>query len=460
MYERDSSHVKNESWQAFLYRIIDRAHRKIYHVSRKLPIVDESPAAVYVEERYKTSLIHTKIKNTFQRSKIVMISHTWYTIFLASMCIPSGQIYAMEGQPLTKKSKPTALQHVRPILNGSRVILTAEDVRRITSFGDVICRGSDKPLREFTTLDLSNNELSSLPLGFETLTALDHLSLSGNLALKELFQEKWRFPKLAFLDISHTAVGKKNPTWYGLRGLEILVANNAQFTHLDGSVAALEERLTSANFSHNRLQDIHPVIYSFKKLIYLNFSHNMINEISVMISQLRLLQGLHLDGNKFAKLPDQIGCLPELRELSLRGNQLKVLPQLEGLKNLRVLRLDGNHFSSFPHQVCALSALEDLSLNSNTIATLNVDDVEPPLHGLQALTLLSLCDNKIQILPKTIGLLIALRKLALSHNMLTELPIELCKLKQLKELFIDGNEIVEIPACIAKMALVKLVKQK
>lgn len=90
---------------------------------------------------------------------------------------------AME-QPDTKKVKfaPDEKPADKQLTGETEVhiVLTAQDISRIQSFGDVVCANIPHTMRHVTNLSLEGSKLKTLPRGFDELKALKKLCLKHN----------------------------------------------------------------------------------------------------------------------------------------------------------------------------------------------------------------------------------------------------------------------------------------
>ncbi len=142
-------------------------------------------------------------------------------------------------------------------------------------------------------LDLSNNQLSTLPESIGNLTSLEKLILDYN-SITTL-------PK---------SIGK-------LTSLEELWVRNNQLSTLPKSIGKLT---------------------SLKKL---SLHNNKLKTLPKSIGNLTSLEELYLDWNNLSTLPDSIGDLSSLQTLSVVSNQLSPLPTLFGLleeRRVEILR--------------------------------------------------------------------------------------------------------------------------
>ena len=132
--------------------------------------------------------------------------------------------------------------------------------------------------------------------------------------------------------------------------------------------------------------------------------------------------------------------------LDLSGNQLSSLPEdMYRFTKLKIAFFSQNKFTIFPKQLAKCPALTMIGFKSNQLIEFPENSI--PLN-IQWLTL---TDNCIDKLPKSIGQYQQLQKCMLAGNRLTELPEELAQCKNLELLRISANQLVEIPTWLVQM---------
>ncbi|KAH7045462.1 hypothetical protein BKA57DRAFT_396303 [Linnemannia elongata] len=151
-------------------------------------------------------------------------------------------------------------------------------------------------------------------------------------------------------------------------------------------------------------------------------------------------------------VPDKIcSHLTQLKTLKLCANQITSLPDsLAHLNKLESLSMGsvygGNLLTTFPAGcIRFMTALRELDLSHNQLRFLPVDVGHPHSHLRQLVA----SDNKLEAIPKSIGLCRELRSLNLGRNQLTSLPTEIADLKQLDTLDLSENLLCVIPGDVA-----------
>ncbi|KAF7666866.1 hypothetical protein LDENG_00091190 [Lucifuga dentata] len=281
-------------------------------------------------------------------------------------------------------------------------------------------------------VNLSQNQLTSLPSGLLHLTHIQRLCAAKN-QLTSLF------------DVP-TATN-----WIGLRKLEELDVSDNVLTALP---VAIMHRLKSLNF--------------------LNVCKN---KLSVFPDPWACpLKQCKASSNVIEKLPDSISIFwkNQLQEVDFSNNSLQELPSyMFELEALGSLRLCGNHIVTLPAPnkwKCSKLKTLDLSRNqlgkteegpkSRRLAFLttwsrrDLDPVCPIEFSMilrDSLEVLYLNDNQLECVPQSVCSLHNLTELYLSNNPgIRELPVELGQLANLWQLDIDDLNITNVPQDIRK----------
>ncbi len=273
-----------------------------------------------------------------------------------------------------------------------------------------------------TSLDLSYNQLSSLPPAIAQLQ-----NLQG-------------------LDLSYNQLSSLPPAIAQLQNLQGLYLSYNQLSSLPPAIAQLQN-LQGLYLSYNQLSSLPPAIAQLQNLQGLYLSYNQLSSLPPAIGQLQNLQRLDLSYNQLSSLPPAIGQLQNLQRLDLSYNQLSSLPPAIGqLQNLQRLDLSFNQLSSLPPAIAQLQNLQELNLSGNQLSSL------PPAIGqLQNLQELNLSHNQLSSLPPAIAQLQNLQELNLSHNQLSSLPPAIAQLQNLQELNLRGNQLSSLPSAIAQL---------
>ncbi|KAG0091881.1 Podocan-like protein 1 [Podila epicladia] len=212
--------------------------------------------------------------------------------------------------------------------------------------------------------------------------------------------------------------------------------------------------LTELDLSRNRLSSLPDDMTSLVPFLsYLNLSHNQFREVPLELCRLTQLQVLIMSQNHLeGPFPHQVcSSLTQLKTLRLCANQITSLPHtLARLDKLESLSMGsvygGNLLTSFPpHCIQHMAALRELDLSHNKLCFLPSDIGHSHSHLRQLVA----SDNKLEAIPKSIGMCRELRNLNLGRNQLTSLPTEIADLKQLDTLDLSENLLCVIPGDVA-----------
>lgn len=165
---------------------------------------------------------------------------------------------------------------------------------------------TEMPIRE---MNLTKNNLKSLPLQIFHLEHLTDLSLSHNriIMLPEAEGDKWRCTRLENINLSHNNLIKLPACVWMLPNLrKICVAHNKLTSFSQDSIpkGELSKVLSSIDLSNNSLS---PTLPDF-------------------IFQFPSLKKAYFHKNKLSHLPNTMWLCPTLQELEVYNNELKSLP--------------------------------------------------------------------------------------------------------------------------------------
>lgn len=271
-------------------------------------------------------------------------------------------------------------------------------------------------LETLQSLELSSDELSSLPPGLFKLQELERLSLSCA-KLERLPGELGNLTKLQSLCIQAPLLESLPSAITRLTALTELTVQSPGFKTLPsqtGSLTALRELRVSA-----------PAL----------------RRLPEEIGRLACLEVLSLLPSALERLPEALGNLRALRTLALSSDELR--PPLDALKNLQKLEsleLHGRQIDAIPDWMGNLTALQNLDVSRTAVRRL--PDSLARLTGLKSL---NFTDTNLSVLPDWIVRLGGLETLMAGNTRLQELPPGLSSLKNLTCLGLDGLQLHGLP---------------
>ena len=118
----------------------------------------------------------------------------------------------------------------------------------------------------------------------------------------------------------------------------------------------------------NRFTAIPQEIFQLTNLKELRIAHNQITAIQDEIANLSNLIWLYLSDNQITQIPDAIANLTNLTQLYLGDNQITQIPDaIANLTNLEILDLSDNQITQIPDAIANLTNLEILDLIDNPL---------------------------------------------------------------------------------------------
>lgn len=205
-----------------------------------------------------------------------------------------------------------------------------------------------------TTLNLSGNRLTKMPIVIDLFFNLQILDVSQN-ALTHLPNGLNNLTNLATLIGSNNRLGMESfPKDFG---------------------TAMSSCLRVLSLGGNELTSIPSQILEMTQLRSLYLGSNRITELTRDIDRLENLRVLYLGGNHLISIPAEVGLLQNLQALSLCENKLSSLPpSIARLRNLKSLGLHKNLLTALPPEIVRLRGLHELSLRGNPLVSRFVKD--------------------------------------------------------------------------------------
>lgn len=179
---------------------------------------------------------------------------------------------------------------------------------------------------------------------------------------------------------------------------------------------------------------IHPLIFTLYGSIILHTLSQLKSGELIGTKHLKLAEGLTVFPLEILTLADT------LEVLDLSGNALSSLPdELSKLTKLKIIFASNNQFDTLPAVLGQCPELEMIGFKSNHINQVPEASLPPKLRWL------ILTDNRIEVMPDSLGERPRLQKLALAGNCLTALPQSMAKLENLELLRISANNLQQCP---------------
>ncbi|XP_066279246.1 leucine-rich repeat-containing protein 57-like [Branchiostoma lanceolatum] len=127
-------------------------------------------------------------------------------------------------------------------------------------------------------------------------------------------------------------------------------------------------------------------------------------------------------------------------------------PELQRLsKNLRTLDVSNNKIAVLPKTIGQFGMLRSFTIGNNRLETLPEE-----FFQLKKLETLSLENNRIERLPPSVDRLTNLKSLSLAGNKVDSFPLALCKLRHLDALDLSRNALTEIPGGVGDLQVIEL----
>ncbi|XP_034768959.2 carboxypeptidase N subunit 2-like [Acipenser ruthenus] len=311
-------------------------------------------------------------------------------------------------------------------------------------------------LNNLLSLDLSENSLQEMPLGFfQTPLRLVWLNIAKN-RLKILPKSIFRpLEKLTYLDLSDNSLDLHNHTFEGLISLNTLSLSGNRLKSIPTNIFDAVPKLQGLDLSNNFLTHLPEGFLSnhhnMSDLILNN--NNLTHSVLPALQSLSNLNYLYLSGNSISTLPlFPFAKLRRLVKLLLSNNSISALPDgfLAGLNQLSMLDLSGNSLASLPEHVFqGSSQLEYLHLDRNSFS-------KPPLlSGLHKLQELTMCCCQITLWPEEVAIshLGALELIDLSKNLIAELDsVVVTNNTHLKKVLLTDNPICSMSSSMLPLS--------
>uniref|UniRef100_H0VEU7 Leucine-rich repeat-containing protein 40 n=1 Tax=Cavia porcellus TaxID=10141 RepID=H0VEU7_CAVPO len=270
-------------------------------------------------------------------------------------------------------------------------------------------------LQSLERLDLSNNDISSLPCSLGNLH-LKFLALEGNplrTIRREIInkgtQEVLKYLRSKIKDdgprqsdcvpetTAMTLPSESRVNVHAIVTLKLLDFSDKQTALIPDEVfnAVKNNVITSVNFSKNQLHEIPKRIVELKEMVSdVNLSFNKLSFVSLELCMLQKLTFLDLRNNFLNSLPEEMKSLVRLQSINLSFNRFKVLPEvLYHIPTLSTILISNNQVGALdPQQMKMMENLTTLDLQNNDLL-----QVPPELGNCVSLRTLLLDGNPFRV---------------------------------------------------------------
>lgn len=338
----------------------------------------------------------------------------------------------------------------------------------LSACGLLELNGKIGDVRSLERLDLSVNDIKTLPASFGQLGNMEALSLRQNLSLNlvDVSKTLGGLPKLSALYLDQCGLASLPVEIGALSGLKVLSLRENVLTSLPATFTSLknleELYLGSPNnaFRLNVLQNLPLGFGGLSKLRILDLSGNQLASLGSDFAQLTELQWLDLSRNQLPGFPQSLTTLAKLRFINLNRNRIsEIAPGVSKLTQLDSFFLDGDFFNkadkkikALPEDICQMKNLKKLTLKDNVIERLPAC-----IDGLSSLVALDLRGNLLTLLPASISRLQNLQILDLKSNDLQGLPADFGSLR-LADLNVAMNLNADMSSLIAHISRIKTLR--
>jgi len=348
-----------------------------------------------------------------------------------------------------------------PLIAKSNISLEIIQKIDFSGLGLTVCPQWISRLKNITSFDLGENNISSIPDSIWDFQKLSDLNIKQNLKdyksadnlLTEIIsKKKGKIYEilLSGIEINNNSFGTSLST----SNLEIHVPIDSQNSYttfeiyflwnLIGSIpressvhsSLLNKNITKVNLSFSIESSQSPPlskfpenIYNFKYLDELIMNRTEIPTLPEGISSLKKLKYLDLQENYLKTLPNDISTLKSLEILNIGFSycldQKTSLNQITPLKSLKVLQNYGNRLDMMDKSISSLKLLKEINLHSNDFTK-----IPKQLYSLSNLETINFSNNNIQSVSKDILSFKKIKSLNLTFNKkIIKVPDELLKVE-------------------------------
>ncbi|XP_074648106.1 protein flightless-1 homolog isoform X2 [Tubulanus polymorphus] len=283
-------------------------------------------------------------------------------------------------------------------------------------------------LDDLTVVDLSHNNLTTIPTDMELATGVVVLNLSNN-KIENIHNQLFiNLTNLYYLDLSNNLLGTIPPQIRRLSSLQVLILNNNQ-------INASQLRQISSMLSLHTL--------------HLRNTQRNLSNFPAGLDNLQNLTDLDISCNELPVVPESLYKIKTLKRLNLSGNEITELSQfVDTWEFMEYLNLSRNKISELPASLCKLSYLKKLFCNSNQ---LDFNGIPAGIGKIHDLEVFSAANNNLEMIPEGLCRCGKLKKLILNKNRLITLPDAIHLLTDLEVFNVDQNPDLVMPPKPAEM---------
>lgn len=321
-------------------------------------------------------------------------------------------------------------------------------------------------------LVLEREELSELPAEIKSFKNLKSLSIYRN-KIKQLPDY---LPELGLikLDLSNNELTSVPDVLYNCTTLKKLNLKSNKLTAIDPRLFNLKE-LEELNLNSNSISEIPNEIGKLMNLKKLFLRMNELESLPNSVANLKKLEEIELYGNDFYKFPETLSASNSIKTILMGSNSIKHLPEsVVDMEKLKYIDLSYNslslkerdHISDFPARIIVnTKSYEDRfysiheAVEHKDISTYIHDNhndysnLELDLSVLQSTISLVLTHNKLKKFPPGVTALNNLKTLILRHNNISKVPEDINKMTSLNRLDLSYNNLTSLPSTVGELPL-------
>jgi Leucine-rich repeat (LRR) protein len=205
------------------------------------------------------------------------------------------------------------------------------------------------------------------------------------------------------------------------------------------------KNLVSLHAEGNSMSELPQGFLNCEKLRVLDVSRNAITSIPRSIGRLKQLTFFNISLNALSFIPPEIGLLRSIDFMDLSANQLTFLPrEIGGLISIKDFRCQSNNIRDLPIEMKDWSNLTVIQMSHNLIEHIPTE----LFIGWSKLHSIGFGSNRLQEIPREIGVLTKLQAAGFVNNRITSIPSEIGLLKHLAALNVGDNLIESVPDSI------------